>query len=492
MSTALKKDQFDVSQAPSQAWSTDDGPSAKPKRSDVGRRFQFFVAIHRALTFARRQADHGASPQYSLVTRFTANVTGGLWRRMRKVIPRELRTKVESFLLRQTRPNPIRRVAWRIRPKVDWANEVGLRIIGPLSAECGLGEAARGSARAAIRSGIHTALTDFRDPFVVRMTEDLPANPGSEVKPGVNLFHINAPEMIAHPDFFSAYLTRNDYNVGYWLWETTDFPNSWLGAFDFVHELWTSSNFCLDVISRKAPTPVIRIPVCVEPVAPAPLSREDLHLPPNGFLFLAMADFLSTPERKNPMGALDAFHRAFGSTSDEVYLVLKISNSNHRPEIRELLQQRVSADPRIILIEGYMARPDLNALIGHCDCLVSLHRSEGFGLPIAEAMYMGKPAIATGWSANMDFMTFYNSLPVRYRLVPVNEESGPYAVSKGFWADPDLDHAAHQMCQLAENHLLAKELGQAAQTTIHEHFSSEAVGKLIHSRLMFIREHLTQ
>ena len=116
-----------------------------------------------------------------------------------------------------------------------------------------------------------------------------------------------------------------------------------------------------------------------------------------------MADFLSASERKNPVGALEAYRRAFGSSTEEAYLVIKLSNSRQSPAIRDMLEQKIRGDSRIILIDAYLERPYLNALINHCDCLLSLHRAEGFGLPIAEAMYMGKPAIATGWSANMDF-----------------------------------------------------------------------------------------
>ena len=451
---------------------------------------RFFRSLLRALTYARKQGDRTDFSEGSKLNRVHASLMGRLWRGMRRLIRPEVRERVNLWLLRRCGLAPIRRSSWKISRKKSQAKELGLKIIGPLSAECGLGEAARGSARAALNSGINTALFDFRDPFVARMSEELPSALSAEAEHQVTLFHVNPPEMLAHPLSIFDYCARDDYTIGYWLWETTDFPNLWLDAFGYIHEIWVSSSFCQEAISRKSPVPVVRIPLCVEPVSAAPLSREDLGLPSQGFIFLAMADFHSSAERKNPLGCLEAFCAAFGSTTEAVYLVLKLSNTEHRPEIRELLQQRAAEDSRIILIAGYIDRPRLNALIGHCDCLVSLHRSEGFGLPIAEAMSMGKVAIATGWSGNMDFMTHENSLPINYTLIPVNEKKGPYSLSEGVWAAPDLHHAALQMRRLVADRDLAAQLGTAAQQTISTNFSSEAIGKLIANRLAIIHHYL--
>ena len=138
-----------------------------------------------------------------------------------------------------------------------------------------------------------------------------------------------------------------------------------------------------------------------------------------------MADFFSFPERKNPLGAIEAFIKAFGTESQDVRLIVKISNSSHRPEVIRTIRDRIQGAKSISLIEGYMDRRSLNSLMANVDCYVSLHRSEGFGLPIAEAMSFGKPVIATGWSGNMEFMDDSNSFPVKYELaeIPLQEWS---------------------------------------------------------------------
>jgi glycosyltransferase involved in cell wall biosynthesis len=440
---------------------------------------------------ARREKHSADLAQPLSPKRIAAATIRALWSAMRWVTPSVLRPKVRDWLFRQVQPKPVRnaRNFFATGASPDRWKSFGINIIGLMRAESGLGESARGIARAAAHAGIHTALIDVSDCALSRMAEEPPAL-ASEARYDVNLIHLQPPEMTNPLVALGARLRSKAYNIGYWYWETTDFPDSWIPAFDMVHELWVASSFCLDVFSRKSPVTVTRIPLCVEPVPPAPLSREHFRLPSTGFLFLSMCDFISTLERKNPMGAIEAFQRAFASGSGDAYLILKVSNSAHRPEIRRLLRRIVKDDPTIILIDGYLTRPELNALITCCDCLVSLHRSEGFGLPIAEAMYFGRPSIATGWSGNRDFMTSDNSLPVRYSLIPVSEGKGPFSDYEGFWAEPDLDHAAHLMRKLAEDTALAGELGLAAQRTIREHFSAAAVGELVRNRLAFIRKYL--
>ncbi|MBI5571864.1 MAG: glycosyltransferase family 4 protein [Desulfomonile tiedjei] len=451
---------------------------------------RLLLRLQRFSVFARRHADHTDSSGNSFLSRLEAQVVGSIWKALRHAIPPGLRGKIKDWLLKAAAPEPIRKPHAEPRSKELLNREFGINVIGYITAEMGLGEAARGSARAAAVSGIPTAVIDFRDGVAGRMREEVPGVLSSRPSYGVSLFHIRAPELFEHSMRFSDLEPSRTYNIGFWFWETSELPDSWMPAFNYLDEIWAASTFCLDVFSRKSPVPVVRIPVCVEPVPAAALSREDLGLPRSGFLFLSMADFFSGPERKNPLGVLEAFQRAFPSSSEEAYLVLKMTNSEHRPEILETVRERLKADSRIILIDGYLDRPELNALINNCDCLVSLHRAEGFGLPIAEAMYMGKPTIATGWSANMDFMTIDNSLPVRYQLIPVNQTSGPYRDCKGFWADPELDHASQQMRRVAFDASLAEGLGGAARKTMREEYSAEAVGQLMRQRLQIIYDHL--
>ncbi len=415
---------------------------------------------------------------------------GNVRRFLKQRTSESFRRKVKCRLFGARYARPVSGVRLGHCRQIQPQRQLGLNIVGYVCAESGVGEAARSSARSAFHSGIRTAIIDFRQECHSRMGEEKPKSTSDGIDNAITLLHINADQMMEQASLLADGFLSPGYNIGFWMWETTDFPDKWIPAFEHLDEVWVASTFCLETIGRKAPVPMVRIPLCVEPETPALLSRDELGLPRNGFLFLAMADFLSTPERKNPLGALEAFHRAFGASSEEVYLVLKVINSEHRPEIREVMDQWANADSRIILVDGYLDRLKLNALVNQCDCLVSLHRAEGFGLPIAEAMFMGKPAVATGWSANMDFMNPDNSLPVRYGLIPVNRESGPYAGNRGVWADPDVDHAAWQMQRLVSDESLVTRLGEAARKTIREGYSSAAIGRLQRERLEFIHKYL--
>jgi glycosyltransferase involved in cell wall biosynthesis len=448
------------------------------------------TGLFRITDKARLEANHPDGTRHSGLTRVAAQSLGKTWLVIRHAIPEDFRRRLHEWLLEMASPKPTHRPAGEPRFPGLREAELGINIIGYISSESGLGEAARSSARAAQASAIPVDLLDFSHVSPARMREHVPGDLSLQARYPVNLFQLNALEMLTQSRLRPLLHEPEAYNIGVWFWETSELPDAWLKGMDYLDEIWAASSFCLDVFSRKSSVPVVRIPVCVEPTPPADLSREALGLPEKGFLFLAMADFFSGPERKNPSGVLEAYRRAFDSSAKDVFLVLKLNNSSHEPEVREVLDKWIRADSRIILIDGYLDRPELNALINQCDCMVSLHRSEGFGLPLAEAMYMGKPAIATGWSGNMDFMTAENSLPVRYRLIPVNQDSGPYKGSKGFWADPDTDHAARQMKILVSDESLRRELGRAARFTIRKHFSAQTVGRIMRERLNFIRDHI--
>jgi glycosyltransferase involved in cell wall biosynthesis len=227
---------------------------------------------------------------------------------------------------------------------------------------------------------------------------------------------------------------------------------------------------------------VTLIPPAIEVVIEKPLSRSELHLDEGVFLFLHMSDTLSMPERKNPIGVIRAFQKAFRDKADaNVKLVIKLSNLERQPALAAEVYAAMEVDTRIQLIGGYLDRNTLNNLINACDCYVSLHRAEGFGLPIAEAMYLGKPVIATHWSGNADFMNDGNSLPVRYKLVELEQDIGPYQKGQ-IWAEPDIEDAAEKMLRILQNRALSLQLGRAAFETIRNDFSPSRSAQLINAR----------
>ncbi|MGC8602621.1 MAG: glycosyltransferase [Desulfomonilaceae bacterium] len=446
---------------------------------------QFARPNHRALVTAKRE---------SIFTNFRDSllrlVIGKAVRGAKRILGLDrchrIRETLNQTLLRSY--NSDKREFKGCYAKINTADH-GLNIIGYLTAELGLGEAARSTIRSASAAGISVSAINFTDGCYSRMFESVDADVDKSPRHFVNLAHVNADQTSTliqklGPGFFSG-----RYNVGYWMWETTEFPSEYLKSFECYDEIWTASEFCREVLSRKSPRPVLKIPHSVIINQPNPVSRLELGLPEKAFLFFNMTDFLSFPERKNPIGVIDSFIKAFGPDSQDVRLIVKIINSFHRPEIKQIIDERIQDATSITLIEGYMDRRSLNSLMANVNCYVSLHRSEGFGLPIAEAMSLGKPVIATGWSGNMEFMNDSNSFPVKYKLEEIPFKNGPYK-NAGFWAESDLDHAIELMSYVVANPQHVEQVGALAKTTMDDNYAPRAVGSLIRDRLTWIQESL--
>ncbi len=192
-------------------------------------------------------------------------------------------------------------------------------------------------------------------------------------------------------------------------------------------------------------------------------------------------------ERKNPLGLIEAFRRAFAGR-DDALLVLKCSRSNFCPEGLRALQE-AAAGLHVKIIDTIFTRAEINSLMALADCYVSLHRSEGFGLTMAEAMNLGKPVIATAFSGNLDFMTGANSFLVSWSPLTIDRDHGPYERGQ-VWADPSLEHAAELMSLVFENRAKAEEIGRRAQRDVRLALSPEAVGRLVAERLRLIHQGL--
>jgi glycosyltransferase involved in cell wall biosynthesis len=272
------------------------------------------------------------------------------------------------------------------------------------------------------------------------------------------------------------------FTIGYWVWELQEFPEAWCSAFQLVNEVWVPSTFILDSVTRVSKLPVVRIPHPIDMPLPVPVDRSGFGLPKDRFLFLVMFDAHSMQDRKNPIGAIDAFLKAFGPEDSSVGLVIKAYNIAAFPEEKEKLVSKIEGRSNIYLLEDIMDKHRVNTLIHSTDAFISLHRSEGFGLVMAEAMYLGKPVMATHWSGNTDFMNAKNSCPVQYELVQIGKDVGPYKAHQ-IWAEPDLEHAAYSMRKLVLDHNWRKTIAAGGQQTVHQTLSPRAVGGLIRQRL---------
>ncbi|MDO8834376.1 MAG: glycosyltransferase family 4 protein, partial [Vicinamibacterales bacterium] len=359
---------------------------------------------------------------------------------------------------------------------------VGVNVAGYLAAESGLGEAARSSVRVLQHTGIPVVLNNV--PGAQRtgdttFTEFVRENPHP-----FNLVHLNADNMPAFAVQQKKIYFRDKYTIGFWFWELSRFRKDWQGAFRVVDEVWVATRFARDAIQPASPVPVVRMPLPVTVAAPSTRGRAHFGIPDDRFAFLFTFDVSSQTERKNPMGVIRAFQRS-GLGRGRAVLVLKFTNGHFdREAVRRLREASEGVD--VLLLDGYMDRADLSALVRACDCYVSLHRAEGFGLTMAEAMALERPVIATAYSGNMDFMAPDTACLIDYRLVPLTWDYGPYL--RGFeWADPDIDQAAAAMRRMVESPDWAKALGQAGPVVVERHLGMDAAVERCRRRLEVIR-----
>ena len=360
-------------------------------------------------------------------------------------------------------------------------SRAGINVVGYIRTESGMGEGARSIVRAAEAVGLSHSVSNVSHNVVSRMDDRTVGVRPDAPDYGINIFVINADQVPAVAKDIGDARFRAHYNVGAWVWEQDRFPTAWVSAFGYFDEIWTPSRFSLDALSTVSPLPVRRMPHLVD-ITPNPgASRETFDLAADQFVFLFIFDYLSYVDRKNPLGVARAFGRAFAS-DEPVTLVLKCANSDFDPEAHAMLERDVTNHPRIRLIDRYLERAQVIDLMAVSDAYVSLHRSEGFGLTLAEAMCLGKPVIATQYSGNTDFMNPANSLPVGYRLTTLERDVGPYL--KGtHWADPDLDQAANQMRRVYDDQDLGRRLGEQAASDIASQFGREAVGAILRDRV---------
>jgi glycosyltransferase involved in cell wall biosynthesis len=266
----------------------------------------------------------------------------------------------------------------------------------------------------------------------------------------------------------------NTYRIGYWHWELSKIDESWLPACDLVDEIWTCSNFTADALQAATRKPV-KILHHIVPDWPhieqAAARGRFPFMPKSGFVFLCIFDFSSRFARKNPLGTIEAFNRAFGLSTDGPYLIVKYHGSKGHEENAERLRAAAAENRRIILVDKVLSSTDMQMLHDASDCFVSLHRSEGFGLNIADAMICGHPAICTGYSGNLDFTNSGNALLVDYEMIDVCR--GEYPSWEGQqWADPNIGQAAEFMRLICNNRECSSEVGHRARESMLSRLSA--------------------
>ena len=269
------------------------------------------------------------------------------------------------------------------------------------------------------------------------------------------------------------------YRVGYWAWEVDEFPACDAAAADLVDEVWTLSEHSARAIARAVDAPIFVVPPPIRPDAfPFEVSGDSSSHP---FRVLVSFDALSIPGRKNPIGAIAAYQQAF-SPDDGAELIIKLVNAKHADVLAGDLEAAIADRPDISVHDGYLDRLEYAALVASSDVFLSLHRAEGFGFTMAEAMAAGKPVVATGYSGNLEFMTRENSILIDYELVPVGPGHDPYPPTAR-WANPDLASAAQALRRLKNDPSLARGLGERAKADIASLHAPRSRAALVERRV---------
>ena len=352
----------------------------------------------------------------------------------------------------------------------------GVVVAGELGSASGLGESARVIATALERLGVPTWRLDIGLPGSgmappAALPDDLP-----EAAP--LLLHVN-PTLIPFALLrLPRRLVRKRRVIGYWAWELQTLPPDWLAARRFVHEVWATSRFTAGAFAplERAGITVraVPAPVAEAPPLPSALDRAAFGLPEAAVVVLVSFNLASSFVRKNPLAAVAAHLAAFGHRTDRI-LVLKAGNPEHFPADMALLRAAIAEAPNIRLLTETMPTADAHALTACADIVLSLHRSEGFGLVPAEAMLLGRAVVATGWSGNMDFMDADSAVLVSPRLIPVEDPRGVYPPAGALWADPDPQEAALHLRRLADDPDARAGLGGRARAMAQARLGSGAL-----------------
>lgn len=352
----------------------------------------------------------------------------------------------------------------------------GVNLIGHAYHRSGLSEDVRAAVLSLEQAGVPFAIHDASAGGAIsnedmtlasRVTTNLPFD--------LNLFCLTGMATVTTAMADAGISRDRRFSIGMWPWELPEWPTFWQHAYDHVDEVWAASRFTYDAYCRSAPVPVRHMPMAVSVEASDGAGRADFALPHDRFLFLFAFDGLSSFNRKNPVGCIAAFQAAFPERDAPVGLVVKGLRARNERDWADLLAA-VGDDPRIHTVTESLPRGKVLDLYRSIDCFVSLHRSEGFGRNIAEAMLLGKPVITSAHSGNMDFTQSDTAALVPVRLVPLADGAYPFGDGQ-MWGEPDLKAAARQMRRMVRDGAWRETITQAGRATIADRYAPAVVGK---------------
>ncbi|WP_239142741.1 glycosyltransferase family 4 protein [Variovorax sp. WS11] len=359
----------------------------------------------------------------------------------------------------------------------------GVNVIGHFCYPSGLRVSVESMVQAMASVGVSASLRDVRT--------DAKDDPHHVDFRGAESYDVTVIHTQPEPFFDRAYARAQlferkprTYRIAYWYWEFDTIPDAWVAHAQGVDEVWTATEFVAKGLREKLSVPVRTMFPGVKLAPYERRSKAYFGLSEEPFTFLFTFHMMSVMERKNPLGLIRAFKEAFRE-EEAVRLVLKTSFGDRHPAQMQELRD-AAAGANVTIIDQVYNPDEVLSLMDACDAYVSLHRSEGLGLTMAEAMLMGKPVIATNFSGNVDFMDDSNSLLVPYKLVKLGKPIPPYDADLE-WAEPSEQHAAELMRRVYDNQAWAKEVGARGKASAEANLSLEAAGRRIAARLEEIK-----
>lgn len=366
-------------------------------------------------------------------------------------------------------------LAGLLAPRPDHARSSALEpvyVAGVFSTASGLGQSARLCLAALRAGGVDARPIDLSDALMqdgrlpaLALPEAVRREGDDAQGPGTIILHVSGFVMALAMRHLGRRRVRGKTVIGYWAWELPDLPPEWRAGLRYVHEIWVPSRFTAAAVAAHTDLPVRIVP---HPVPPAPAAPPPQAAP---LTVLVAFDMRSGFVRKNPLAAVAAFRTAFGA-DPAVRLIVKVSQPHAWPPGWRALRDAVAGAANIALDDRLLDAAGMAALLDAADIVLSLHRAEGFGLVLAEAMRRGKVVVATDWSGNTDFLNPANSCPVACRLVPAADPQGSYDAPDQLWAEPDVADAVRQLRRLADA-ALRSSLGRQAREDAAHAFASD-------------------
>ncbi|MDI2090333.1 glycosyltransferase family 4 protein [Commensalibacter oyaizuii] len=351
---------------------------------------------------------------------------------------------------------------------------------GEVSRASGLGEGARVMFQALQKHHISSSLLDI-SPYSLSLRHYQRAyRVLSTHRYAPLILHINAPQIPFALLSLPRSLLKKRKIIGYWAWELSVLPKDWEAGFRYVHEIWVPSLFVAEAVKPLATKYHKIVRIIPHPIADRinypveHITRAQLGLPKDKLVILVSFSLSSSFARKNPIASILAFRKACGNDPN-ICLILKITYGDEYQEDLKLIKKAIQGYDNIIINKNILSPQENQALIYHSDIVMSLHRSEGFGLVPAEAMLVGKAVIVTNWSATFEFIDQTCGMPVDYQLVPVKDSRQVYELKGAYWAEPDSDMAAQAIKKLIQNPYYRLALGRAACQKTLQTFNSQSL-----------------